>query len=883
TGSTFQPYTLQANFSTGLTASSFFKWMKNGNVVAQGTNMTSFTITGPNPFGTYWVEVTDVNGCLVKSNTVSVIQDCGSTTGCTVTPSPNLSVTASLSSCNTINTQVTFTTAPSSIVWKLNGNVVPGTGATNSMTTTLAGVNVVQVEATYGSCVLISTAQVIKPYQPKLKYVIGCGGVNPSAYTLTAHNISSLFGVSANAVTYSYQLTGGGQPPQNGSGQSATFSGLTPGQTYQLTLTLTSPGLLPCSITESITLPAMPDMNFTLSPDPTGGTVCSESVITVNIPGYDPANTYYIGFSGTGVFATTGQQKITINSTQSTSISLTVTTPLNCEFIQSTTLFTVQKAVFSGVLTPQDGYTICETSTIQPTITFIPDPLSGNPQSYIWMNGDQPVPGAPNTQSFTPTQSGNYWPILIDSNGCETHIMASQAVPVTIKPVPYANIAGKANLCRGQGTTLYGIVTEPNLEYQWTLLYNGTTTALHPWSTATPTQIPTGTLNTAGTYTYTFHVRRTADPGCGTSVSFTITVSQPQDYPDIGMHIQCPDPMSSTPYSVELTIQNPQAGQYNWSNGQSGTTITVYHGGLYQVTHTAPSGCIVSSEIMVPHDLESLMWIFPTGCYDVCLGDRYIVGPIGDYNNHEWQYFGNSQQDGPGFIYPFWPQQAGNYQLMIDNGYCQFTSGTATLNPDPSKCKIRYECRIELHIEAIEPQEGGYYLLYGIIHNFGSTSVTFTITSMNGYGVYLPNTITIPAGGSYDFYANPLVFYPANGFSGGNDAIVFTAINCEVIHELDFSAMRGIKNPPVKTVLPSFTMSPNPARSMVTVRYNTGHPEAKASMLLVHDAMGNVKFRKDLKSAEGEVQFDTSGWLQGVYIVTVVAPDKPLQGKLLKE
>ena len=47
--------------------------------------------------------------------------------------------------------------------------------------------------------------------------------------------------------------------------------------------------------------------------------------------------------------------------------------------------------------------------------------------------------------------------------------------------------------------------------------------------------------------------------------------------------------------------------------------------------------------------------------------------------------------------------------------------------------------------------------------------------------------------------------------------------------------------------------------------------------------MGHVKFRKDLKSAEGEVQFDTSGWLQGVYIVTVVAPDKPLQGKLLKE
>ena len=31
--------------------------------------------------------------------------------------------------------------------------------------------------------------------------------------------------------------------------------------------------------------------------------------------------------------------------------------------------------------------------------------------------------------------------------------------------------------------------------------------------------------------------------------------------------------------------------------------------------------------------------------------------------------------------------------------------------------------------------------------------------------------------------------------------------------------------------------------------------------------MGNVKFRKDLKSAEGEVQFDTSGWLQGYILL----------------
>jgi hypothetical protein len=47
--------------------------------------------------------------------------------------------------------------------------------------------------------------------------------------------------------------------------------------------------------------------------------------------------------------------------------------------------------------------------------------------------------------------------------------------------------------------------------------------------------------------------------------------------------------------------------------------------------------------------------------------------------------------------------------------------------------------------------------------------------------------------------------------------------------------------------------------------------------------MGNVKFRKELNAAEGRVSIDTTPWLQGVYIITVVTPDRPLQGKLLKE
>ena len=285
--------------------------------------------------------------------------------------------------------------------------------------------------------------------------------------------------------------------------------------------------------------------------------------------------------------------------------------------------------------------------------------------------------------------------------------------------------------------------------------------------------------------------------------------------------------------------------------------------------------------VHIPHSLESLMWIFPTGCYDICPESGYLIGPRGDYNYHEWQHFGTSQQSGSGIIYPYWPNQAGNYQLMMDNGSCQFTSGIMTLNPNPD-CGVEYECKLKGHIEGVRGKNSPY-MVYGILHNYGSTSITLTISSGNNSGVYYPATVTIPAGGSYDFMTNPLLFYPSPGFGGGGASIMFTGINCEFKTEISFPEMYSRPAVYAGAEKATVTIAPNPARQLTTVTFHTGNKERTASMLLVHDAMGNVKFRKNLDAAEGRVSIDTTPWLQGVYIVTVVTPDRPLQGKLLKE
>ena len=287
-------------------------------------------------------------------------------------------------------------------------------------------------------------------------------------------------------------------------------------------------------------------------------------------------------------------------------------------------------------------------------------------------------------------------------------------------------------------------------------------------------------------------------------------------------------------------------------------------------------------QISADVNLESLMWIFPTGCYDICPERGYIIGPRGNYNYHEWQLFGNAVQSGSGFIYPFWPSQAGSYQLMINDGICSYTSGTMIYTPDPKDCGIEYDCRIKVHIEGVGGDQSPFEV-YGVIHNFGNQAMTLSLTSPNNNGVYYPSSITIPAGGSYDFTSNPILFYPVSGYQGGPDTLMLSGSGCNEKTEIEYPRNPNKAAMLVNTVKPNISIVPNPAKHEVKVTYNTGNKERKASMVMVYDAMGNVKYRQKLDAAEGNITFDVTPWLQGVYIVTIVTADQPIQAKLLKE
>lgn len=855
---TMTPYTLTANSSTGLTNIIAWQWYKNNGIIP-GANTNSYTISGAGAFGTYKVQAVDINNCVVYSQDVNVTQLCPSSGGCTT--DPQISFVPQWSGCNTISvTGLSYIGTPDEIQWLSDTVLTLSSGqgtATPVYQTNLPAAHIVFVRLRYGACWYSKGVEVRKNYEPKFNVSTVCNG---GGYNVTLFNTSTIFEINPSTITYTF--TSPGLPTQTG--QTATYNNLAPG-TYTFTMTMSAPGKPACTTTQTITLAPVPSTSFLVP-----AWICVREAITFSPISYVPGNTYTWVFDGTSYVTGGPNATITYNTSGTKTIQLRIKTPNGCEYTSAVINISVKEATLDGNMAPP-ALVACIGSA--PNIIFTS--TLGSPSHYIWMNGSQPVAGAPDAPVFTPAQSGSYWPVLVSADGCRTSIMSTKAIPVTLKNPPYVNISGKANICEGSSAILSGIVTDTTLEYQWKKnggLISG------PWSPGPyPIVLDTGSLP-AGTYVYTLEVRTPGTSGCMSSKNFTVTVSPPPSPVTVSYSL-----VSCQPYKIKLTASGPSAGDYNWSNGMTGQSITVNEGGAYQVIYTAPSGCKVVGNTEVPLSIESLMWVFPTGCYDECLRKNYILGPKGVFDHHEWQLFGNNIQSGNNdFIYPLYINAPGTYQLQIDHLGCQFTSGTMNYYPG-KECGFETDCKLETSIKGMK-WVGDHYAVTGTLHNMGSQPISLTVSSLNGYGSYIPSIITIPAGGVYDMNANPLAFYPNSSFQG-TDEILFSNETCKFTTKAtdpDWMGMRSAGRSVIAASVSSLKMIPNPAKEKVKISYNTGSEKLLAKQITVFDAMGNVKFRKELKAASGEVDVEVTSWLQGVYIVIVQTGDTSLQGKLIK-
>lgn len=856
----YQPITLSAGVSTGITSSVLFEWYHNNNLVG---NSSDYTISGPNPGGSYYVKVRDINQCWVTSTSITVIEKCGSSPGCTITPDPNVQINASWTSCNEITASVTYAGSPTSIQWlgspKLNITGAQGGNAT-TFGTNVAGNHTVSVVLDYNGCLVSKSISVAKNYEAGIKTAVTCNANN--SYNVTLFNNSMTYG----NVPITYTFSGPGIPA-NTTGQSYTVNNLSPG-TYTYTLTLSSPGKPTCSVPVTVTLDPIPNLGISISPN----TYCAEEPIILNIPGGYNSNYQYQWYFGTTSFvASQSATKINIPTAGTYPVRLKITTPYGCSYESASVNVTILKASFKGSIAP-DPADFCEGS-VQP-LYFSPAIGSATPSNMIWMRDNTQVGTG---LTYTPTQSGNYWAILIDAQGCKWYGLSSKGRNVIIRKRPAVNMSGNTSVCYGGAVNLTGKFTDTALEYRW--IGPGVPATHSNWNIGTAYLNLTINGLAPGTYTYTFEVRPTNDLTCGNSKTMTVVIHPQVTPPTVTYYVS-----NCQPYTLTLTASGPSNGIYNWSNGATGQVIEVTHGGAYSVTYTAPSGCTATGYIQTPHNPERFLWVVPSGCYTLCLNkDSYLLGPLGIYQEYEWLINGGVSQSGSYTSVPIQPiTMAGSYQLAIKVEGCTFKSNTLHVTPDVKNCDVK-PCGIRADVKY-----GGYnekeraYIYYFNFYNPQSYNITVNIGSFNNFGTYSPSSFNLsPGWNSF----GPVLFYPNSNYTPGVQDFIMVQMNgCMDLIEIKTEYQGRSAAKQANEIEPTLVLSPNPATDVSKVTFALGTKYQKAQNIVVYDIMGVQRSKQQINGSEGEVDLNVSHLTPGTYVVSLEADGKRIvQQKLIKK
>ena len=858
---TYTGINITSTVSTGITASMVFKWYKTTSTTPiPGFTGPNLTISGPNPGGTYYLEVIDRNGCLVKSDYIYVTESCGGGTGtggCTITPDPNASMAATWTDCDEITAGINVGYAPTSITWSgsIHLTLDPNTQnmPTGKFKTTVPGAHTVTVLLNYSGCIIIKTFTVKKHYQPKLATEITCNG--DGTYKVTLHNNSLTYEIDPSLLHFGYSGPG---VPSSASGNSYILNSVAPG-THNYTLTITSPGKPSCSIMLPVTLATEPSPNFTLSPL----TYCSDDTISLTIPNYNASNKYEWVFSNTSFIASGATTYIQLPPGLNQPIKLRITTPYGCTYETTTAnapKVTIKTATFSSITINPPVANYCQGNAQPLTVSASPMPAN-----VIWMLGNQQVGSG---TSFLPPKSGSYWPVLIDQDGCKNNSMATNPKNYLLRKPPYASISGNTSVCYGETTTLTGITMDDTAEHRW----SGPSIPANygNWVSGNTNKVITvgGNLS-PGTYTYTFFTRAANDTSCANSFTMTIVVHPPVPTPSISFQVENCDP-----YVLRLTANGPSTGTYTWSNGMSGQSIRVTHGGAYSVTYTETTGCSATGYIQAPHNPQRAMWIVPSGCYTVCQ-PSYLIGPLGMYEQYKWEVNNATTQSGSNAIQPQQIVTTGTYQLSIHQQGCTYESNRPMIQFDPKRCP-QNPCRFKANFELSNTIPGGFeYHMF--IDNPTGSPITVSLSSFYGYGTFIPDVVVLNPGSN----SFPVEFHVNGTYSPGvHDFFIIGGPDCASILEVQLrdTHWRMLNQPA------SITLTPNPTTDQTTVVYHLGTAYEQAQSIAVYDLTGVQHHKQNLSGKDGEIPLSVKHLPRGTYVVVLEADGKRIATeKLIKK
>ncbi|MCO6488322.1 MAG: PKD domain-containing protein [Phaeodactylibacter sp.] len=641
-----------------------YQWYQDGNPV--GTDAPQYTATAT---GVYYVEITDVNGCTFRSNSIAVIEDCsgggGPGGGCPFLVNLDFDILPT-PACDIHDYQNTSSGyIPGTTSWFFDD---PASGANNISNLD----NPSHDFSGPGYYRILMAAEFDDPGNPGSTAI--CGILKVDSVVLAA-NFSSDTACAGVAVPFadlstflpSTSITAWAWDfgdPASGAANTANTANPThtfgaPGM-YAVTLEVTSPEGCTASITKEIEVFGPPAVSFEepgISCEATALPFAADAgpeVVHVEWDFGDPA-------SGEANSSELMAPYHRYDSPGTYTVTLNARSIYGCENSFSRDI-TVEPNALGGNITASVPSPLCEGDT-----TVLSAPAGGI--AWLWSTGDT-------TASIEVFETGIYSLTVTDDLGC-----AYEPAPMDIEvlPAPGATIRGVEYDEFGQpigyaydgyqacfGTDIFlEVIANPQYSYTWN---NGTTGTQIEFSEDRNNLLPVGTHEI-------FVAVTNNTTGCPDTVGpFVVEVHPLPAQVQITASPAGPN-CESTP--VTFSVTNPDPGvTYRWNNGLEGPAMTTSQAGEYFATAVNAFGCEAESnrlEITAGPNIS----LIPSGCYSRCRPDTLCLPEIPGIVSYQW-YFNGS---------PLGPQQAGLPELIADQSgeyYVEMTnSDGCTLNSGP--------------------------------------------------------------------------------------------------------------------------------------------------------------------------------------------------------
>ena len=830
-------------------------------------------------------------GCTSTSNAIEIKQMCGeplvctisptqtvtnvSTKGCTTTPPVN----TGCATCGSINLIVTATGNPILKKWVVNGPV--NFSSTGSLTATVPN-PVVGVYNSYFSAVYPCTdgqngviqayKEIVIAYLPDFDFKPLCS--NNATFSLgVTDKTSFLGGVTSKVFKYTYKLATATtwQPlitVANGTTTSLA-TGLTAGN-YQVKLIVTGSyggvAQQACEKVYSFTLAGVPALNLQV-----GEILCHDTAVQFNIGGLTNITDTFLWNFNDGATNTLKDPKHVFLTSGTKNVSVTITNKYNCSVTLTSTNFIIPPKCFNGTVNSNPNpASVCDGNSV--TLSYLPTIGECPVVNYVWMNGNEPIQTTPpNASTINVTAEGFYWVKVSKTNGVCAYDTPNRITP-TFKPLPTLDFPAIASVC--SNTAITASITTNATTISWKI-----NSDVQPqFANLASISIPAGFV--AGTYV--FEVTATSIGGCSRTATQILIVATTPSTPIITQTL-----LTCSPYKVKLTATGT-SGNYNWSNGENAIETIVNEGGPYSLT-VSSGGCKVVTQIDVPRSPESLLWVFPTGCYTTCSDNvGALIGP--NQPIREWEWLQNDAVIGTGFnevVTPLPLNQSGIYNLAITTANsCTSTSGN--LNYTITPCE---RCEIITQINEVLVTNNpfcSYTLNLSIVNNSGNPlAVTFTNPSNDV--VITPAGVTLNAGPNTIL----LTIVPIGGFTGGLLNLNINGFNVKDNTRCDFPLTLTLpncdgsggnnKSALIKSNLNndvSLVIAPNPTKESTTINFNSNTTKPT---LEVYTLLGNKISGYTASSSKGSWNLVTSALPSGIYIVVMKENNSVVkQQKLIK-